>query len=63
MLIVRYLEIHGAGAVVNLVDEVLHLDIRGVLPGTPHRILKLLQHRESNRHVVFALSKERGWLT
>ncbi len=42
---IRYLEVHGAGAVVDLVDEVLHLDVRGVLPGPPHRILKLLQHK------------------
>ncbi len=58
MLTVGYLEVHGARAVVDLVDEILHLDVRGILPGTPHRILKLLQHRESSRHVVFALSKE-----
>jgi hypothetical protein len=58
MLTVRYLKVHGAGAIVDLVDEILHLDVRGILSRPPHRILKLLQHRESNRHVVFALSKE-----
>ena len=42
------LKVHGAGAVIYLVDHVLDLDVCRVLTGSPHCVLQLLHVHNSH---------------